>query len=105
MIPKNTLSNDEDKKELDKIKEIEKNVDREKFVYKTNEYTYSFENFQTIKTFSRDIYEGEIIIEEADEYQSNLLVEIMNFKKNTKSRNRGKNQEKEIVLKNLYDFW
>ena len=29
VIPKNTLNNDEAKKELDKIKEIEKNVDRE----------------------------------------------------------------------------
>ena len=99
-----TLNNDEDKKELDKIKEIEKNVDREKFVYKTNEYTYSFENFQTIKTFSRDIYEGEIIIEEADEYQSNLLVEIMNFKKNTKSRNREKNKKKKLFLKTCIIF-
>ena len=50
VIPKNALNNDEAKKELDKIKEIEKNVDREKLVYKTNEYTYSFKNFQTIKT-------------------------------------------------------
>ena len=30
VIPKNTLNNDEAKKELNKIKEIEKNVDREK---------------------------------------------------------------------------
>ena len=56
MIPKNALNNDEAKKELDKIKEIEKNVDREKLIYETNEYTYSFKNFQTIKTFGRDIY-------------------------------------------------
>ena len=37
VILKNVLNNDEAKKELDKIKEIEKNVDREKLVYKTNE--------------------------------------------------------------------
>ena len=48
VIPKNALNNDEAKKELDKMKKIEKNVDREKLVSKTNEYTYSFENFQTI---------------------------------------------------------
>ena len=46
MIPKNALNNDEAKKELDKIKEIEKNVDREKLVYETNEYTYSFKTFK-----------------------------------------------------------
>ena len=42
MIPKNALNNDEAIKELNKIKEIEKNVERKKLVYKTNEYTYSF---------------------------------------------------------------
>ena len=49
MIPKNAQNNDEARKGLDKIKEIDKNVNREKLMYKTNEYTYSFKNFQTIK--------------------------------------------------------
>ena len=40
VIPKKTLNNDEAEKELDKIKEIEKNEDREKLVYETNEYTH-----------------------------------------------------------------
>ena len=40
-IPKNALNNDEAKKKLNKIKEIEKNVDREKLVSKTSEYRYS----------------------------------------------------------------
>ena len=70
MIPKNALNNDEAKKELDKIKEIEKNVDRKKLTYETNEYTYSFKNFQTIKTFGREIYEDKIKIEEVDKYQT-----------------------------------
>ena len=94
MIPKNALNNDEAKKELDKIKEIEKNVDREKFIYETNEYTYSFKNFQTIKTFGRDIYEGKITIKEADEYQKDLLVETMSFKKHTKPRSQEKKTRK-----------
>ena len=63
VIPKNALNNDEVKKELRKIKEIEKNVDREKLLYETNEYTCSCKNFQTIKTFGRDICEGKITIE------------------------------------------
>ena len=36
VIPKNALINDEAKKEFDKIKEIEKNIDREKFNYETD---------------------------------------------------------------------
>ena len=47
VIPKNALINDETKKGLDKIKEIEKNVDREKLIYETDKYTHSFKNFQT----------------------------------------------------------
>ena len=43
-------------------KEIKKNVDREKLIYETNEYTYSFKNFQTIKTSGRDIFEGNLKI-------------------------------------------
>ena len=64
VIPKNALNNDEAKKELDKIKEIEKNVDTEKLIYETNEHIYGFKNFQT--TFGRDIYEGKITIEKAN---------------------------------------
>ena len=40
VIPDNSLKNDEAENELDKIKEKEKNVDRDKLIYKTNEYTY-----------------------------------------------------------------
>ena len=59
-IPKNALINDEAKNELDKFKEIDENLDIEKLIYETNEYTYSFNNFQTIKNFGRDICEGKI---------------------------------------------
>ena len=92
------------KKSLIKLKK-QKKIQTEKLIYKTNEYTYSFKNFQTIKTFGRDIYEGKITIEEANEYQTDLLAEIMNFRKNTKPRSQEKKQEKEIVLKNLYNFF
>ena len=69
VIPNDALNSNEAKKEFDKIKEIEKNIDREKLIYETNEYTYSFKNFQTIKTFGRDIYEGIITLEKSNEYQ------------------------------------
>ena len=88
------MKNDEAEKELDKIKEIEKNVDRDKLIYETNEYTYSFKNFQTIKTFGQDIYEGKITIKETNEYQADLLVEITNFKKNTKTKKSRKKTRK-----------
>ena len=51
--PKNALNNDEAKKQLNKIKEIEKSVEREKSIYETDKYTYSFKNFQTIENFGK----------------------------------------------------
>ena len=98
VIRKNALNNDEAKKELNKIKEIEKAVDREQLIYETNVYTYSFKNFQTIKTFGRDIYEGKITLEKANEYQTDLLAEIVNFKKNTKPKSQEKNKKKKLFL-------
>ena len=100
----NALNNDEAKKKLDKIKETEKNLDTEKLIYETNEYTCSFKNLQKIKTFDRDIYDGKIMIEEADKHQTNLLVEIMNFRNNTKSRNQEKNETKKLLLKTCIMF-
>ena len=88
-IPENIL-NDEAKKELDKISEIEKDVDREKLVYKKNIHTYDFQNFQTIRTFARDTYNGEINLEEANEDQRKLLVEIIYFNKKTKPKHERK---------------
>ena len=101
VIPDNSLKNDEVENQLDKIKEIEKNVDRDKLIYETNEYTYIFKNFQTTKTFKTfggDIYEGKIAIEKANEYQTDLLTEIINFKKNTKPRSQQKKNKKEKLF-------
>ena len=67
---------------------MEKNLDREKLIYETNEYTYSFQNFQTIKSFGRDIYEGNIMLEQSNEYETNLLAEIMNFRKNSNQKSQ-----------------
>ena len=65
MIPENTLT-EEAKYELKRIKEIKKMIERENLVYRTNEDTYSFKNFQTINTFSKNIYNGAITLKEAD---------------------------------------
>ena len=55
-----------------------------------------------VYTFDGGIYNGKITLKEADEDQSSLLVEIMNFKKITRSQNPEKKQEKKDALKNLY---
>ena len=104
-IPNDALNDNEAKKEPDKIKEIEKNVDKKKLIYETNEYTYSFKIFQTIKTFGRDIYEDKITLEKANEYQTNLLAEIINLKKKKQNREvKNKTKKKKLFLKTCIVF-
>ena len=66
VIPENVFANDEATKEFNKIIEIEKNVDRKKLFYKSNQNIYNFKKYQTIRTFGKDIYNDEITLEEAD---------------------------------------
>ena len=86
-----------------KLKKQQKNVDREKLIYETDKYTYRFKNFQT-KAFGRDIYERKITIKEADEYQADLLIEIINFRKKTKPRSQEKKREKKLFIKTCIIF-
>ena len=85
------------------MKEIEKNVDREKLVYETGKY--DFRKFNTIRTFGEDIYNGKITLEEADEDQSDLANKINKFIKKTRPKSDKKKRKKEIVKENLYNFF
>ena len=81
---------------------MEKTVDRENLVYRTDEYTYSVKTW-TRNTFGWDIYNGKITLKETDEDQASLLVEIIFFfKKKTRLQNPEKKQEEKIILKNVY---
>ena len=65
------------------------------------------QNFQTIKTFGEDIYDGTITLKEANDYQTDLLIEIMNFKKKNKtkkSRKNKKNKKNKLFLKTCIIF-
>ena len=95
-IPNSVFAIDEAGKELNKIKEIEKNVDREKLFYKSNKNTYNFKEFQTIRTFGEDFYNGEISLDEADEYQSDLADKINDFIKETKPHTKEEKKEKKM---------
>ena len=54
----------------------EKKCETEDVYYRTKEYTYNFQDFQTINTFARDIYNGAITIKEVGKAQSDLFVKI-----------------------------
>ena len=73
--------------------------------YKTNKYAFNFQNLWAISTFGRNIHNDKITAEEADEDQRDLLVEVLNFKKKVKPKIPEKKQQKEDVLKNLYNLF
>ena len=55
---------------------MEGTIDRDKLVYKTDNHSYDFRKLNTVRTFGKDISNGKIALEEADESQSDLLSEI-----------------------------
>ena len=101
IIPKNAFASDESRKELNKILEIEKNLDRKVDLWSRWINIYDFRKFNTIRTFGEDIYiyNRKITLEEADEDQSDLADEINNFIKETKPKDDEKKQEKKLLKK------
>ena len=70
--------------EIKRIKEIEKNVDRDEMVYKSTSRNYDFRGFKTIRTYGNDIRNNVISFKAANLEQANLLAHVQNFVKNTK---------------------
>ena len=80
---------------------------RENLVYRANLHTYSIKIYRTINTSSRHIYNDKIRLKEADEDQSSLLVEIMDFKKKTlkNCKLQRKNKRKKMFFEAYMYFW
>ena len=57
------------KNELNKIKEYEKEFDRNKMIYYSSKEPFGFRMFKTIWSFSEDIYSNKITITKADQKQ------------------------------------
>ena len=73
--------------EIKRIEEIEKNVNRNKMVYKGTNKTYDFRNFKTILTFGNEIRNNVISLDTANIEQTDLLSYIYDFTKKTRPRN------------------
>ena len=91
IIPESSFANDESRKELNRIREMEESIDRSKLVYKTDSNTFDFRKFNTVRTFGKDIYiyNGKITLEEVDESQSDLLNETKTFNEKTRPKYSG----------------
>ena len=58
------MKNIEIKNEIDEIKKWEEKINRKDLKYKTNKYTYNFQQFETIRPFGESIYTSKISIDE-----------------------------------------
>ena len=87
--------------EIKRIEEIEKNVDRNKMVYKGTNETYDFRNFKTIRAFGNEIRNNIISLDTANLEQVNLLSYINDFIRKTKPRNPEKRKLRSDVLNSV----
>ena len=83
---------------MKRIEEIEKNVDRNKMVYKGTNETYDFRNFKTIRAFDNEIRNNIISLDTVNLEQASLLSYINDFIRKTKPRNPEKRKLRYDVL-------
>ena len=86
-----------------RIEEIEKNVDRNRMVYKGTNKTYDFRNYKTIRAFGNEIRNNIISLDTANTEQVNLLSYISDFMK-TKPRDPEKRKLKSDVLNSVTEL-
>ena len=87
--------------EIERIEEIEKNVDRDKMVYKSTSRTYDFRGFKTICTYGNDIRNNVTSLKAANLEQANLLAHFHDFVKKTKPQDPEQKKLRSDVLDNL----
>ena len=90
--------------EIKRIEEIEKNVDRNKMVYKGTNETYDFRNFKIIRAFGNEIRNNIISLDTANLEQANLVSYINDFIREPKPRNPEKRKLRSDVLDSVSSF-
>ena len=76
------------KNEIDEVRIWEEKTKRQDFNYKANKYLYSFQQFETIRSFSDSIYTGKTNKNEGEMDQGNLLENIGNFANKSKPKTK-----------------
>ena len=97
--PKEMRAN-EIKNKIHEVKKWEEKIKREDLKCKTKNYTYDFQQYETIRSFDESVYTRKAIIAEAEEDQSNLLENLVKF--NSKSgpkKKEGKGKKNRYLWK------
>ena len=92
--PKEMRAN-EIKNKIHEVKKWEEKIKREDLKCKTKNYTYDFQQYETIRSFDESAYTRKAIIAEAEEDQSNLLENLVKFNnKSGPKKKEGKDKKK-----------
>ena len=84
--------------EIKRIEEIDKNVDRDKMVYKSTSRIYDFRGFKTIGTYGNDIRNNVTSLASANLEQANLLAHFHDFVKKPKPQDPEQKKLRSDVL-------
>ena len=82
------------KNEINKIKEYEKNVNRNNIIYHSSKEPFDFKTFKTIRSWSENISSGKITMNKSDlrtktnQEQADLINYILNFNNKARPKNR-----------------
>ena len=69
-------------------------MNRGDLIYKRNDYVDNFKQFENIRILGKNISSCKISLDGPDKDHSNLLLEIVDFNKNTKTRNFSQKNQK-----------
>ena len=86
------------KNEINKIKEYKKKLNRDNMIYYSSKEPFNFKTFKTIRSLGENIYGGKITVDEADEEQSDLIEDILNFNNKARPKNRDDKKSKKMFL-------
>ena len=92
------------KNEIDEIKKWEEKTKWYDLKYKTKNYTYDFQQYDTIRSFGESIYTGKINIDEAEMDQSSLLKNLVGFKNKSRPRTT-EGKDKKNTYESAYDLY
>lgn len=94
--------------QIEKIKEIRETVNGEDSFFENKKDIYNFQQIDITRSFFQSIFSGKSTLNTANPDQSNLVVQLIKFKKQAKSVLEQKKQKnthtKNILLKFIFAF-
>ena len=76
--------NEEIKNKIVRIKEIEEKMVNRRLIYESRKYVHNFQHFETVRSFSRNIFTDKNALNDADKDKSDLLIVTVEVNKDTK---------------------